>query len=74
LESALDCWITTDHQGRVVEFNPAVERVFGYRRDQARGQPLAGLIISPPLRQAHQAGLDHYLATGEGPCRGSIWS
>jgi hypothetical protein len=34
------------------------------------GQPLAGLIISPPLRQAHQAGLDHYLATGEGPVLG----
>ena len=29
LESALDCWITMDHQGRVVEFNPAAERVFG---------------------------------------------
>jgi len=25
LESALDCWITMDHQGRVVEFNPAVD-------------------------------------------------
>jgi hypothetical protein len=34
------------------------------------GQPLAGLIISPPLRQAHQAGLDRYLATGEGPVLG----
>jgi len=29
LESALDCWITMDHQGRVAEFNPAAERVSG---------------------------------------------
>jgi PAS domain S-box-containing protein len=29
LEAALDCWITMDHRGRVVEFNPAAERVFG---------------------------------------------
>jgi hypothetical protein len=38
------------------------------------GQPLTGLIISPPLRQAHHAGLDQCLATGEGPCWDSIWS
>ena len=63
-----------DHQGRAVEFNPAAERVFGHHRDQAMGQPLAGLIISPPLRRAHQAGQDHYLATGEGPVLGRIWS
>ena len=37
LESVLDSWITMDHQGRVVEFNPAAERVFGYRLDQALG-------------------------------------
>jgi len=38
------------------------------------GQPLTGLIISPPLRQAHHAGPANYLATGEGLCWGSIWS
>jgi two-component system, cell cycle sensor histidine kinase and response regulator CckA len=70
LESALDCWITMDHRGRVAEFNPAAERVFGYRRDQALSQPLADLIIPPPLRAAHRAGLERYLATGEGPVLG----
>jgi PAS domain S-box-containing protein len=70
LESALDCWITMDHQGRVAEFNPAAERVFGYRRDQVLGQLLADLIIPPSLRAAHRAGLEHYLATGEGPVLG----
>jgi two-component system, cell cycle sensor histidine kinase and response regulator CckA len=70
LESALDCWVSMDDQGRVVEFNPAAERVFGYRRDQALGQPLAELIIPPRLREAHRAGLARYLATGEGPVLG----
>jgi two-component system, cell cycle sensor histidine kinase and response regulator CckA len=70
LESALDCLVTMDHQGRVVEFNPAAEQVFGYRRDQALGQPMAELIIPPSLRDAHRAGLKHYLETGEGPVLG----
>ena len=34
LTSALDCIITMDAQGRVLEFNPAAERVF---RLHARG-------------------------------------
>ena len=55
------------HTGRVLEFNPAAERVFGYTRAQAVGQELAELIIPPELRERHRRGLAHYLATGEGP-------
>ena len=70
LESALDCIITMDADGIVREFNPAAERVFGYRRDQAVGQELASLIIPPSLRERHRQGLAHYLRTGEGPVLG----
>jgi PAS domain S-box-containing protein len=67
LESALDCVITMDHQGRVVEFNPAAERTFGYKREGAIGQLLADLIIPPASRERHQDGLARYLSTGEEP-------
>jgi PAS domain S-box-containing protein len=67
LEAALDCIIIMDQQGLVVEFNPSAERTFGYQRAAAIGQPLADLIIPPPLREAHNRGLEHYLATGHGP-------
>jgi non-specific serine/threonine protein kinase len=33
--------ITIDHEGRVLEFNPAAERVFGYSSDEALEQELA---------------------------------
>ena len=67
LSSALDCIIAMDADGRILEFNPAAERVFGYTRAHAIGQELAELIIPPELRERHRRGLAHYLATGEGP-------
>jgi PAS domain S-box-containing protein len=70
LDSALDCIITMDHHGRVVEFNPAAEKTFGYRREEAIGQLLAELIIPPSLRERHHKGLARYLATGEAPALG----
>jgi len=70
LETALDCIITMDHQGRVIEFNPAAERTFGYDRAEAMGREVADLIIPPALREAHRRGLAGYLATGEGPVLG----
>ena len=70
LDSALDCIITMDANGRVLEFNAAAERVFGYSREQAVGQELASLIIPPALRERHRKGLRHYLETGEGPVLG----
>lgn len=67
LDSALDAVITMDHLGAITGFNPAAERTFGYRQDQAVGRELADLIIPPDLRPQHRAGLRHHLATGEGP-------
>jgi two-component system, chemotaxis family, CheB/CheR fusion protein len=70
LDSALDCIISMDANGRVLEFNPAAERVFGYKREEAVGQELASLIIPPAFRERHRAGLRHYLETGHGPVLG----
>jgi two-component system CheB/CheR fusion protein len=70
LDSALDCIIAIDAGGRVVEFNPAAERVFGYARVEAVGKELAELIIPESLRKRHRQGLERYLRTGEGPVLG----
>jgi PAS domain S-box-containing protein len=70
LETALDCIITMDHAGNVVEFNPAAEKTFGYSRVEVVGRELANFIIPPSLRESHRSGLAHYLATGVGPILG----
>ena len=38
LETALDCVVTIDHRGNVVDWNPAAERTFGYTRAEAAGR------------------------------------
>jgi PAS domain S-box-containing protein len=65
-ESALDCMITMNHDGRIVEFNPAAERTFGYNRHQVIGQKLSECIIPPQLRAQHERSLATYLQTGRG--------
>src|SRR5438067_10131698 len=70
LDNALDCIITMDADGRVVEFNPAAERTFGFTRAEAVGKELAELIIPARMREQHRRGLAHYLKTGEGPVIG----
>jgi PAS domain S-box-containing protein len=70
LNTALDCIITIDHTGKIVEFNPAAERTFGYRKEDVLGREMAEMIVPPSLRERHYRGLAHYLATGEGPVLG----
>jgi two-component system CheB/CheR fusion protein len=70
LDAALDCIIIMGADGRVLEFNPAAERVFGFSREEAVGKELADLIVPPPMREHHRRGLAHFLKTGEGPVIG----
>jgi PAS domain S-box-containing protein len=70
LDAALDCVVTIDHQSRVVEWNPAAERTFGYPREAVLGRDMAELIIPPELREEHRRGLARYLTAGKGPVLG----
>jgi two-component system, chemotaxis family, CheB/CheR fusion protein len=70
LNSALDCIISMDADGFILEFNAAAERTFGYKREDVMGKELASLIIPPALRERHREGLRRYLETGEGPVLG----
>jgi PAS domain S-box-containing protein len=65
LEAALDCVVTMDEHGCVVEFNPAAERTFGYERGDVIGHEMAELIVPPRLRELHRRGLRRYLSGGQ---------
>jgi PAS domain S-box-containing protein len=69
-EAALDCVIMVDAFGRVVEFNPAAERTFGYTRDEALGRTMAELIVPPSLRERHSTAFARFVETRHGSMLG----
>ena len=70
LEAAIDCVIVADASGRIVEFNPAAERTFGYSRKEALGRTMAELIVPPSLRERHIAAFARFVKTREGSMLG----
>lgn len=70
LEASLDCIITINPHGRVVEFNPAAEKTLGYRRADVIGLPLRDLIVPQRLRTARDDGLRPLFVTAERPILG----
>ena len=70
LDAAIDCVIVADASGRIVEFNPAAERTFGYSRTEALGRTMAELIVPPSLRERHTAAFARFVKTREGSMLG----
>ena len=65
LDSALDCILTADHEGRVIEFNAAARRLFGYSRSEILGREVADTIVPPALRDELRRRLRDFVLTGE---------
>ena len=65
LESAQDAVLTIDHDGRIREFNPAAEQLFGFSRQQVLGLRMSDLIVPPELRAEHERGFSRHLQTRE---------
>ena len=64
LESALDGVIVIDEDGKIVEFNPAAEHIFGYSRSDVIGRDMAAFVIPQETRGDHRAGLERYRTSG----------
>jgi two-component system, sensor histidine kinase and response regulator len=65
LKEANDAYVAMDRAGLVLDWNRQAETTFGWTYEQARGRPVAELIIPPRYREAHRQGLRRYLDTGE---------
>jgi PAS domain S-box-containing protein len=70
IETASDAFVAIDETGTITEWNGEAERTFGWPRREALGRNMAETIIPPQHRPSHERGLQHLLATGEGPILG----
>ena len=66
LNTALDAVIIADGSSRITSWNKEAERMFGWTKAEIIGQRLTETIIPVPLREAHERGMRHFLATKEG--------
>ncbi|MBT3358887.1 MAG: PAS domain S-box protein [Rhodospirillales bacterium] len=64
VENIIDGIITINEGGIIETINPAVERIFGYSRDELVGENVK-ILVPSPHREAHDGYLSRYLKTGE---------
>lgn len=65
ISTSIDGILAVGQDGRIIDYNGAAERIFGYTQHEALGQDMADMIIPDHLRGAHNAGMERYRATGE---------
>lgn len=70
VDTANDAFVALDESGRVTEWNAQAELTFGWERHEILGEPLADIVVPPAFRDAHRAGIAHFLETGEAPVFG----
>jgi PAS domain S-box-containing protein len=67
LETAHDAFIGMDADGSITAWNPQAELTFGWTAEEVMGRRWADTVIAPASREAHAHGVEHFLATAEGP-------
>jgi PAS domain S-box-containing protein len=63
IDNTVDGIITIDEAGRIENFNPAAERMFGFAADDVIGRNV-NILMPTPFRDEHDAYIANYLATG----------
>ncbi|MFL6579127.1 MAG: PAS domain S-box protein, partial [Burkholderiales bacterium] len=60
----VDGIISIDERGQVTTFNPAAEKIFGYRAEEVIGKNVK-MLMPEPYRQGHDGYIHNYTTTGQ---------
>ena len=64
IATSLDGVIVSDAHGRIMNFSPAAEAIFGHAAADVVGRELGSVIVPPHLRAAHEAGMERMRQNG----------
>jgi two-component system sensor kinase FixL len=71
IETTQDAVLSIDRQARIVLFNPAAERIFGFGRNEVIGQKV-NMLMAEPYATEHDGYVERYEKTGEARAIGRI--
>ena len=63
-DTANDAIVSADSTGNIMDWNPGAERIFGYSKIEAHGQPIT-LILPARHHQGHKSGMERVKTGGE---------
>ncbi|MDX1573039.1 MAG: ammonium transporter [Methylophaga sp.] len=66
LQAAMDCIVTVDKRGDIIEFNPAAEQCFGMNKKSVMGNNFFKLFISQDAKAAAVNSLSQGFSAGDG--------
>lgn len=64
LEASLDAVVTVDEAGNIIEFNPAAERIFGWRKEDILGKDALHTMIPHFYRTGYATGGEYLAGRG----------
>ncbi|MDQ6999796.1 MAG: PAS domain-containing protein, partial [Mariprofundus sp.] len=65
VDNAHDAFFSIDATGKIIDWNPAAENMFGWSRQHAIGQNITETIISPEHRQTFSSELKSFSESGQ---------
>ena len=70
INASLDCIITMDSNGEIVQFNPAAEKTFGYKSQEVIGKDMGELFMPPDVRERQRRSFQTFQSSGAGSMMG----
>lgn len=67
LDSSMDCIISIDWRGRIIEFNPSAERTLGCLKKQVKGKNFTQYFVLDKDRKQIENSLSHFFSAATGP-------
>ncbi|OAG28747.1 two-component system sensor histidine kinase NtrB [Thermodesulfatator autotrophicus] len=71
IESATDAIIAIDEEHKIILFNPAAEKIFGYQVEEALGKDLS-ILLPEKVASKHFSFIKEFLKTGDSPVIGKV--
>lgn len=71
-ENALDAIVLINGEGKVVYWNPAAEKMFGYHAAEAMGKDVHAVLMPEEYQERFKKGFEEFCKTGKGPAVGKV--